>query len=236
MTLAAAWLGCQAAHVRLLETVSTVSDADVGRPSRLRDWTVGHVLTHLARNAESHVRMLEAAARSEVADQYAGGNVQRAADIEAGAMRTSAALIHDVRRTIERLETAWKKTPAAAWTSGVGRVASGEEWQIANLPFYRWREVEIHHMDLGLGFGWADWSDAYVDTELERTIAELPRRLPEGLVLRLAPEDSERSWARPTGHQPTLVLTAPRRRLLAWLVGRLDDAPGEFPAVGPWRP
>ena len=39
----------------------TIADA---AERKLEGWTVGHVLTHLARNADSHVRMLEAAARS----------------------------------------------------------------------------------------------------------------------------------------------------------------------------
>ncbi len=55
-------------------------------------WTVGHVLTHLARNAESHVRMLEGATMGEALEQYAGGYDQRAADIEAGADRSAHVL------------------------------------------------------------------------------------------------------------------------------------------------
>ena len=228
MTIEADRLGCQAAHARLLETVATVTDADVARPSRLPDWTLGHVLTHLARNADSHVRMLEAAARGEVAGQYPGGNERRAADIAAGAVRTAAALADDVQRTIDRLEATWRATPAEAWATGVGRVASGAEWPLAELPFYRWREVEIHHADLGLGFGWADWSDAYVDADLPRNLARLPERLAPGADL---------------GFVDTLAAAVPKRRLLAWLVGRLDGEPigepigghTEFPAIGPWR-
>ena len=39
----------------------------------LPEWSVGHVMTHLARNAEAMVRRVEAATRGEVIDQYAGG-------------------------------------------------------------------------------------------------------------------------------------------------------------------
>src|SRR5262245_29394288 len=95
---------CRAAHARLLETVPTVTEEAARRPSQLPGWTVGHVLTHLARNADSHVRMLDAAARGEVADQYAGGGDQRAADIEAGAGRPAHELAEDVRRTVAGLE------------------------------------------------------------------------------------------------------------------------------------
>jgi hypothetical protein len=33
------------------------------------------------------------------------------------------------------------------------------------VPLRRWREVELHHADLGLGFGYADLSSAYVARE-----------------------------------------------------------------------
>ena len=54
------------------------------RPSLLPDWTVGHVLTHLARNADSMDRVLEAAERGDVVERYAGGGAGRDAEIEAG--------------------------------------------------------------------------------------------------------------------------------------------------------
>ena len=216
MTLDGDRVGSHRAHVRLLETGARVTDADVVRPSLLPGWTVGHVLTHLARNADSHVRMLDAAAAGGVAGQYPGGNEQRAADIETGAHRPSGDIVDDLRRSIEQVEAAWGRTPAEAWASGIGRVASGAEWPLADLPFYRWREVEIHHADLGLGFGWADWSDAYIDAELPRSLAALPERLAPGADL-------------------AFIDAQPPRRLLAWLVGRLHGVPGEFPALGPWR-
>ena len=53
--------GATAAHGRLLAAIERLTDADVAQASLLPGWTVGHVLTHLARNADSHVRMLEAA-------------------------------------------------------------------------------------------------------------------------------------------------------------------------------
>jgi maleylpyruvate isomerase len=43
----------------------------------------------------------------------------------------------------------------------------------------RWREVEIHHADLGRGFGWTDWSPAYVRADLPRLIALLVDRDPD---------------------------------------------------------
>jgi len=53
-------------HARLRATLAGLTDADARGPSLLPGWSVGHVLTHLARNADSLVRMLKAAARGDV--------------------------------------------------------------------------------------------------------------------------------------------------------------------------
>ncbi len=62
------------AQARLLALIQPLSDADVRRPSRLPGWTVGHVLSHLARNADSHRRRADAAGAGEVIEQYEGGD------------------------------------------------------------------------------------------------------------------------------------------------------------------
>ena len=159
-------------HIRLEQTIAGLTDDAARRPSCLPGWTVGHVLTHLARNADSHVRLLEAAARGAVADQYPGGDARRDADIEAGAGRPAAELVADVTEARARLERTWDATPVEVWRTGEGRVSSGV-WALAELPFRRWREVEIHHVDLDLGYSPADWPDAYVEAELARTVTGL---------------------------------------------------------------
>ena len=50
------------AHVRDAQSrfdaaIANLGDDDVRRPSGLPAWTVGHVLAHVARNADSHVRL-----------------------------------------------------------------------------------------------------------------------------------------------------------------------------------
>src|SRR5688572_32614790 len=58
--------GCQAAHSGLATAINDVQVAVVRQPSILPDWTVGHVLTQLARNAEAMVRRIEEATRGEL--------------------------------------------------------------------------------------------------------------------------------------------------------------------------
>lgn len=159
--------GAKRAHARLVATLADLTDAAARAPSRLPDWTVGHVLTHLARNADSHIWLLEQAALGRMVDQYPGGAAQREGDIAAGADRPAADLVADVRGACTRLEAAWDATTEETWGNGRGRYGGGVERPIADLPFHRWREVEVHHADLGLGFTWRDWDGAYVAEELQ---------------------------------------------------------------------
>jgi maleylpyruvate isomerase len=71
--LLATIVGCTDAHRHLERRLESIDHAILRRASRLPGWTVAHVLTHLARNAESHVRMLGAASEGRSVEQYAGG-------------------------------------------------------------------------------------------------------------------------------------------------------------------
>lgn len=225
--------GYPEAFARLLATLEGLGDGDGRRPSRLPGWTVGHVLTHLARNADSHVRVLAAARRGEVADQYPGGPDQRAADIEDGAGRSERQLVADVVESSRRLGDAWAATPDEVWRNGRARLAAGQ-CPVDELPFRRRREVEVHHADLGLGFGWQDWPAAYVERELAVTVAGLPSRLPPAGGVRLEVTDTGAVWTVPEDAVDPVVVSAPSRRLLAWLIGR-EGGP-DLPPLARWGP
>ena len=150
-------------HARLGAAVAGLTDDDVRRPSLLPDWTVGHLLTHVARNADSHLRRTEAAARGEIVDQYPGGSEQRSSEIEAGAGRAAAELRADATGTAAALENAWRAAAPESWKA-TSRDLSGKERALADLPGRRWREVEIHLVDLGIGVTHRDWPDDFVET------------------------------------------------------------------------
>lgn len=167
--------GCELAHRRLRITLGRIDDDAVRGPSRLPGWTVGHLLTHLARNADGHIRILEGAVRGEHLQQYAGGVQGREADIEAGSGRSAQELIDDVVDTFVRLERVWGAMTPDAW-DGYG-MAGDEVRPCRQLPFFRWREVEVHHVDLGAGYEPADWPEDYVAIELRAALRHLPDRL-----------------------------------------------------------
>jgi maleylpyruvate isomerase len=156
------------AHRRCLEAVGSLRDVDVRSPSRLPGWSVGHVLTHLARNADSHVRRSEGARRGQSVDQYEGGSAGRAAEIEAGAGRSADELIADVEGSARALERLWRELPANAWI-GRSRDVSGSTRFLFELPSRRWQEVEVHLVDLDLGVTFADWPDPFVTEWLPRS-------------------------------------------------------------------
>src|SRR5262245_40088729 len=166
------WLaGVAAAHRRLLDLVRALDDDLARRPRALPDWTVGLVLTHLARNADGNRGLVAAAARDEVGDLYPGGRSQRDTAIEAGAGRSHAELVVDLVDAVTALEVAWSSVPEAAG-GRTGRGTAGHELTMAEWVFRRWREVEMHLVDLGSGwYRPSDWPPAYVDEELRRMVA-----------------------------------------------------------------
>lgn len=203
MNTSSAIAACRAAHERLLATVSRVDDEVARRASRLPGWSVGHVLTHLARNAEGQVGRLEGALRGEEVARYPGGDDQRNADIERGARRAAAELSEDVATWSARLEVTWARSEQAGWPHA--DILAGDEWPTTVGPLRRLREVEVHHVDLGLGYEPGDWPEDYVRWELPRVLEQLPERL---------------------------AGSADERRLLAWLIGRAPWPQGL--ELGPW--
>jgi maleylpyruvate isomerase len=169
--------GMRRAQAVLLERLDGLDDATARRPSRLPDWSVGHVLTHIARNGDSIAWRLEAAARGEVVDQYPGGVEERAAAIEAGAGRPAAELLADLAASHERLDRGVAGMDDHAWANET-RDTGGALRPARELPLRRWREVELHHVDLGLGYEPAHWPPAFVERALPDALADVGRRLP----------------------------------------------------------
>jgi maleylpyruvate isomerase len=195
--------GATKAHADVIATLQGLTDDQVTRPSLLPQWTVGHVATHVARNADGHIRMFEAARRGEVAEMYPGGREQRTGDIEAGALRSAAEIVSDVTATAAQLEAVWATMPDEAW-SGRG-ITFGGEVSMADLTFVRWRETAVHHADLGLGYSWTDWDPEYVRVDLGRLTMLYASRKPMGMT-----------------NLPLEALSVSDHHRVAWLLGRAE--------------
>jgi maleylpyruvate isomerase len=165
--------GCVAAQAALGASLDDLSDAVARGPSRLPGWSVGHVLTHIARNADSVVWRLEGAARGEVRDQYPGGLEQRSDEIEAGAGRPAPELVLDVRRTSAAVTRIMAELPAAAWDAP-SRTSRGVMESSRDAVLSRWREVVVHHGDLDLDP--VPFPPELVDAWLPRELPRLAER------------------------------------------------------------
>jgi maleylpyruvate isomerase len=169
--------GVRAAHARLHETLGGLDDAAARRPSRLPGWSVGHLVTHLARNSDSVVRRLAAAAEDRLIEQYEGGDAGRSAAIESGAGRPAAALLADLVDADAAVDRLFGTLPAAVWERPVLRSGpDGGTVPAARLAYSRWREVEVHHVDLGLGYEPDRWPAGLVERMLPDLLAGLPDR------------------------------------------------------------
>jgi maleylpyruvate isomerase len=200
------------AQQRFDAAIAELHDDEVRRASRLPGWTAAHVLTHVARNADSHRRRADAARRAEVIDQYPGGFTGRAAEIDGGAARGARELLADVRSSATAMEEAWGSVPAEAWDA-VSRDVSGTERPLRALPARRWQELEIHVVDLDVGVTHRDWSDDFVTHLLATLRSTVTARLPAGADV------------------PAPGVLDDRDEL-AWLTGRLHRA--DLPDLAPW--
>ena len=198
------------AHARFIDAIAVIDDEHARRPSGLPGWTVGHVLTHVARNADSHVRRAQAAIDGVVVDQYDGGLAARDEVIDAGASRPAAALVDDVRSSAAAVDETWASLPVSAWT-GRTRDANGRERPLFELPSRRWQEVEVHLLDVHVGVTHRDW--------------------PEEFLLEWIPRTRERMWPAVATDPPPAAFEHPADEL-AWFYGRL--ARPDLPPLPAW--
>jgi maleylpyruvate isomerase len=216
----------------LLRRAEALDDGAVAAPSLLPGWTRGHVLTHLARQADAMTNLL-AWARTGVETPAYPSAAARAEGIEAGAGRPLAAQIADLREAHERMADAAAAMPAEAWAFHI----PGRNQLAAALPWVRLREVEVHHVDLGTGYTPTDWTDAFALRLLREIVRDAPADAP-AMVLRPYGIDHPLTIG---GAGDTPVVGGPTRALAAWLTGRGDGAEltvapdGELPTPHPWK-
>ncbi|MFJ9866545.1 maleylpyruvate isomerase family mycothiol-dependent enzyme [Streptomyces sp. NPDC101165] len=197
---------------RLLTAVAKLDNASLAEPSRLPGWTRGHVLAHLARNADALVNVLEGR------PMYASAEA-RDADIERDAPRPLDDQLADVRESGARFQ----ETGAAPadWTRTV-ELRNGVTDSASRVPFRRWVEVDLHHVDLGTGYELEDLPAEFTEREIE-FLAQRFSGHPDVPATRVT--DGTRAWS--TGREaaePEITVTGSPADLLGWLAGRREGA------------
>jgi maleylpyruvate isomerase len=208
-----AWTGDGAAHLRGLMT--RMGEEAFAAPSALRGWSRGHVLTHVARNADAMINLLTWA-RTGVRTPAYVSREQRDADIEAGAHRTPAKIREDVVESSDRLAQVVRAMPAAAWSAQVQSV-QGRDLRAIDIPWLRAQEMWIHAVDLDVGASFADMPAPMVADLLADAVRVMGER-PDCPALCLVASDGT-TWSLGAPDAPTTV-TGPVPILAAWLLGR----------------
>jgi len=212
---------------RLLGATGKLDDAALAEPSRLPGWSRGHVVAHLSRNADALVNVLRGLpmyADSETRDR----------DIERDAPRSQAAQLADLTATAARFVEA--AAEPADWSRTV-TLRNGVTDSASLVPFRRRGEVELHHVDLNVGYELEDLPDEFTVREID-FLAERFTGHPEVVRTELT-DKTGGSWTTGGGAAGGAVVvrgTAPE--LLGWLSGRRDGSAltvegGTLPALPP---
>lgn len=183
---------------RLLAAAAGLDNVTVAEPSRLPGWSRGHVLAHLSRNADAIGNVLAGL------PMYASAEA-RDADIERDAHRTLAVQLADVRESAARFRE--RSELPADWSRTV-TLRNGVTDTAARIPFRRWVELELHHVDLGIGYELDDLSAEFT----EREIAFLRERF--------------------SADPAVAGVTGPPAALVGWLSGRGDGEGLTVPGGG----
>ncbi|MFG2355727.1 maleylpyruvate isomerase family mycothiol-dependent enzyme [Streptomyces sp. NPDC048521] len=195
---------------RLLTAVAEVDNASLAEPSRLPGWSRGHVVAHLARNADALVNVLQGR------PMYASAEV-RDADIERDAPRPLDVQLADLRESGARFQAAGDAP--ADWTRTV-ELRNGVTDSASRVPFRRWAEVELHHVDLGIGYELEDLPDEFTEREIDFLAQRFSGRsdIPATRVT-----DGTHAWRTGrTADEPEVTVSGPAAQLLGWLAGRRD--------------
>src|ERR1700733_6849720 len=187
---------------------------ETSRPSLCPGWTVGHILTHLARNADGLARSAVGAHRGEMVPMYDGAEA-RNRDIEAGAGRPMPELVADVTRAAGALRDAWAAMTEADWARQFPHHRAGL-LPLHAQPDMRLGEVLIHHVDLAWRYGPADWPAAFVADIMADAAGELAGRLPDGAGVDVRATDTGLELAVGSAAAGRVAVTGPASALAAW--------------------
>ncbi|MGH3196295.1 MAG: maleylpyruvate isomerase N-terminal domain-containing protein [Streptosporangiaceae bacterium] len=149
---------------RLLDTARVIAEPDLRAPSLLPGWTRAHVLGHLARGADAMRNLLAGVRSGQDRPAYVSAEA-RQADIEHGAGLRANELMAELADSAMALRTVARQLPDEGWQVPV-RILDSAAFPAAQLLTRRLVEVELHHCDLGAGYGPADWPAAFATREL----------------------------------------------------------------------
>jgi maleylpyruvate isomerase len=226
------------ATARVLATAAGLSGDQAREPSWLPGWSRGHVLTHLARNADGLRNLLIWARTGVVTPQYPSLEA-RNEEIEAGAGRAARELAADFAGSATAFAAQTARLRDRDWAAEVRGGVRGPAHPAWYTLWRRLSELEIHHVDLDAGYRPADWPADFARECLHGAAASFSGPGSPAALLRAAEDGSEHRIG-PPGEEPAITLAGQSYALLAWLLGRSDGSSlnatpaGPLPPVPPW--
>lgn len=145
----------------LLATASSLSETAYREPSTLPGWDRGHVLAHLAANADALSNLVRGAATGESIPMYSSG-AARAEAIADGAQLPAAELLGWLDASSGQLERGMNGLSSRQWQTTVV-TAQGRTVPATEIPWLRAREVFVHLVDLSVGVPFSALPDDLLD-------------------------------------------------------------------------
>lgn len=147
-------------------------------PSRLRGWSRLTIVCHLRYGATALLRMTNDALAGRETAYYPDGRArQRPATLAPGPGETAGDVLDSWAEAAARLDDSWATLDRSAWRTMVSEPPDNPDLgplPVAGLALARLTEVDVHGMDLDIGF--PDWSATLVDVALPARLARLPAR------------------------------------------------------------
>jgi maleylpyruvate isomerase len=219
---------------RLVRTVDALPPDAWGGPSLLPGWSRSHVVAHLTLNAEGLAGALAGVVEGEAVAMYASQEA-RDADIDELATHDATALRDRLLASTTTFADALAAVPEDRQSVSIERTpGSDRTFPVSAAASMRWREVEIHHVDLASGYDRSSWPAAFL-AHLIDTAADRPS-VPAGLTLHA--DDLDRTWTTgEAGQDGGVTVRGAGADLGWWLTGRgkgegLTVDGGDLPQIG----
>jgi maleylpyruvate isomerase len=211
-----------------------MADTAYAEPSLLPNWSRGHVVAHLALNAEGLAAALRGLTDGKSVPMYASQEA-RDSDIATLGAAEPEAIRSRLLGAVTDFSHALKAVPEEAQDADLDRTPGVSSFTAGEVPWMRHREVEIHHADLGLAYTHADWSPAFA----VRLIDSMATRDYSAEGFSVHATDLDRTWHLGGEGQGGPTVTGAVTDLGWWMTGRGDGAGltstnGELPRIEAW--
>lgn len=222
------------ATTRYLGALTVLTDEDLRAPSDLPGWSRGHVVTHLARNADAFCNLVRWAETGTETPMYSSIQ-QRDADIDSGADRSAHDLRVDASASAGRFLQAMNELDVRHQDAPVSRMAGGATFPARDVALLRRIEIEVHHADLDIGFSHRDWPSDFGDLLVTRIQDDRA----DGPAMVLRSTDTDGLWKYGVQGQGPEI-TGRSVDLAWWVLGRgagsgLGSDADVIPDLGRWR-